>query len=556
MKTQSEADQGDGNAFEWRIPAAFNFGRDVVDALAKAGPKKLALLWCDDAGNELRFSFGDISRRTNQLANLLHANGVGAGHRVMVMLPRIPEWQIAMVACLKVGAIPVPCIDMLTEKDVLYRATHSGASAAITTGANASKFAGAPALRTRIAVGGAPGWLAFAEAVDEQADTYSCAEVSIESPAIIYYTSGSTGMPKGVTHASRSLYCWRGSARSWLDLNPDDLMWCTADTGWSKAGTSILFGPWSRGAAVLFYNGRFDPSERLKLIERHGVTVFCGAATEFRRLVDQDVSGLNLHRLRLAVSAGESVNPDVIRRWTDLTGVALIEAYGQTETLMTAGNRLGAPQRDGSMGRALPGCRLEVVDEAGRPVAAGACGQLALVLPNPQLMLGYWEDPDRTKRTRVECGGTEYFLTGDLAHMDEDGFVYYEGRVDDIISSAGYRIGPTEVENAIQEHPAVAECAVVASPDAERGEVVKAFVVLRSGHAPDEELVRSLQEHVKLATAPYKYPRRIEFVREIPKTPTGKLLRRALRDAEYARATSSKEQGAAHRAQPGSKDER
>jgi acyl-coenzyme A synthetase/AMP-(fatty) acid ligase len=542
MKTHFETGRDEADAtFEWRLPATFNFGRDVVDAIAEADPRKLALLWCDDAGGELRFSFGDISRRTNQVANLLHANGVSAGQRVIVMLPRIPEWHIAMVACLKVGAVPIPCIDMLTEKDVLYRATHSGASAAITTSVNTPKFADAVAVKTRIAVGSAPGWLEFAKEASGQPAVFECADVPIDAPSIIYYTSGSTGMPKGVTHASRSLYCWRGSAQFWLDLKEDDLMWCTADTGWSKAGTSILFGPWSRGAAVLLYNGRFDPSERLKLIEHHGVTVFCGAATEFKRLVQQDVSGLDLSRLRLTVSAGETVNPEVIRRWADLTGVPLIEAYGQTETLMTVGNRLGAPARAGSMGRALPGCRLQVVDETGRPVPAGNCGHLAVVLPNPQLMLGYWDDPERTRRARVECDGIEYFLTGDLAHMDEGGFVYYEGRTDDIISSAGYRIGPTEVENALQEHPAVVECAVVASPDAERGEVVKAFVVLRTGHQPNESMARSLQEHVKRVTAPYKYPRRIEFVSELPKTATGKLLRRALRDAEFARASAEEQ---------------
>lgn len=521
--------------FSWNLPSTFNFGRDVVDAIAEREPDKLALVWCNEAGIERRFTFADISRRSSQLASLLAAGGVGRGDRVLVMLPRLPQWQIAMVGCLKLGAVPIPCIDMLTEKDVLYRAGKARAVAAITTRASVPKFSSSEGVRVRLAVGGASGWLDFDEALDAQPESFACADTALDEPAAIYFTSGSTGLPKGVTHASRALYCWRGSARDWLDLGPDDLMWCTADTGWSKAGTSILFGPWSRGSAVLFYDGRFDAAERLRLIARHGVTVFCGAATEFRHLVNEDYSKADLGRLRLAVSAGETVNPEVIRRWQEMTGIPLLEAYGQTETLMTVSNSPGKRAKDGSMGRALPGCQMAVLDPEGRPALPGERGQLALVLPNPQLMLGYWDEPERTARTMLSRDGIDYFLTGDLAHIDAEGFIFYEGRVDDIISSAGYRIGPVEVENALQEHPAVTECAVVGSPDAERGEVVKAFVVLRPGFEPSDALSKELQEHVKRTTAPYKYPRSIEFRAELPKTPTGKLLRRTLRDAEFER---------------------
>lgn len=523
----------------WQSSQTFNFGRDVVDAIARFQPDKLALIWCDPSGREKRYSFGEISRRSNQLAALLAAEGVRRGDRVLVMLPRLPQWQIAMVGCLKLGAVPIPCIDMLTGKDVLYRASRAQAVAAITTSASAEKFSGCAGVGVRVAVGGAPGWLDFDAALDAQPQSFVCADTGLEDPAVIYFTSGSTGLPKGVTHSSRALYCWRGSAREWLDLGSDDLMWCTADTGWSKAGTSILFGPWSQGAAVLFYDGRFDAAERLRLIAHYGVTVFCGAATEFRHLVNEDFSRADLGRLRLAVSAGESLNPDVIRRWQALTGVELLEAYGQTETLMTVANRLGRPAREGSMGQALSGCRMAVLDPEGRPLPPGECGQLALELPNPQLMLGYWEEPERTARAFSSHEGVDYFLTGDLAHIDEDGFIFYEGRVDDIISSAGYRIGPIEVENALQEHPAVTECAVIGSPDAQRGEIVKAFVVLRKGFAPSEALKLELQEHVKKTTAPYKYPRAIEFRDELPKTATGKLLRRVLRDAEQPKTPRS-----------------
>ena len=518
--------------FEWQLTDTFNFGRDVVDAIAHSEPGKLALIWCDQSGREHRFTFGDISRRSSQLAAFLTAEGIRRGDRVLVMLPRLPHWQIAMVGCLKLGAVPIPCIEMLTARDVRYRVGKAQAVAAITTTTSTDKFADSTGLRVRMAVGGAPGWQDFDRALDAQPTDFVCADTGIEDAAVIYFTSGSTGLPKGVTHASRALYCWRGSARDWLDLGRDDLMWCTADTGWSKAGTSILFGPWSQGAAVLFYDGRFDAAERLRLIAHYGVTVFCGAATEFRHLVNEDLQGVDLGRLRLAVSAGESVNPEITRRWQELTGIALREAYGQTETLMTVGNAVGQPTREGSMGRPLCGCRVAVLDPEGRPMPPGERGQLALALPNPQLMLGYWEEPERTARAFSSHEGVKYFLTGDLAHMDEEGYLYYDGRVDDIIGSAGYRIGPIEVENALQEHPAVTECAVIGSPDAERGEIVKAFVVLRNGFAPSEALKLELQEHVKQATAPYKYPRAIEFTTELPKSAAGKLLRRVLRDAE------------------------
>lgn len=521
--------------FEWKLPERFNFGRDVVDAFARSEPDKLALVACDASGGERRFTFGDISRLSNRLANLLASAGIARGDRVMVMLPRIPQWQVAMVACLKLGAVAVPCIPMLTEKDVTYRVGQSGALAAITTSDGIAKFTAAAGFKARVAVGGGAGWIDFDEAIAGQSDRFDPADMELEEPAVIYYTSGATGLPKGVTHSVRAIYCWRISAWYWQGFRPDDFTWCTADTGWSKAGTSIIFGPWSCGTAVLFYNGPFDPAGRLALLERYGVTVFCAAATEFRQVVGLDFSRFDLNRLRLAVSAGESVNPEVVERWQKITGVPLIEAYGQTETLMTVANHVSAPVKPGSMGRALPGTRMRVLDDSGAPLPANSRGQLAVELPNPQMMLDYWKEPERTAATRTVHDGVEYFLTGDLATMDDEGYIFYQGRSDDIISSAGYRIGPTEVENALMEHPAVVECAAVGSPDDERGEIVKAFVVLRRDCIPSEALARELQEHVKRVTAPYKYPRSIEFVEELPKTSSGKLLRRVLRDRERVR---------------------
>lgn len=536
--------------YRFAIPSTFNFGADVVDAWAADPVRNAAspaLVWCNAAGAERSYSFAEIAALTDRLAAALARRGIRAGDRVMVMLPRIPAWQVAMVAVLKLGAVAIPCVTMLTAKDIGYRLVNSGARAIVTTGQEIAKFAAAapgtllvavdPAAPPGGDVAAAPapeGWLAFADLLAEDAGAFRAAAVAAEDPALIFYTSGSTGLPKGVTHSARALSAWAGSAEHWLDLGTDDVMFCTADTGWSKAGTSILFGPWNRGSTVLFYDGPFDPQYRLELIGRYGVTVFCAAATELRRLVALDLAGRALPKLRLTVSAGESLNPPVLEAWRAMTGRPVLEAYGLTETLMLVANYRDTEVRPGSMGRALPGVTLDLVTTDGRIAAPGEIGQIALRLPSPHLMLGYWQDPERTASTQAVVDGQAFFMTGDNARADADGYLYYEGRADDVINSAGYRIGPQEVENALLEHPRVREAAAVPSPDAERGEVVKAFVVLHDGFEGSDALARELQDFVKAMTAPYKYPRRIEFVGELPKNPVGKIQRRELRLREFA----------------------
>lgn len=518
-----------GDEFSWAVPERFNFATDVVDYWARDS-ERLALIAVNDAGEEQTYTFQEISQRSSQLANLLAREGLARGDRVIVMLPRIAEWQIAMVAVMRLGAVPIPCITMLTEKDVAYRVEHSGAVGVITLAGEAPKFEALGSLSVKVSVGGHPnGWVAFDEAIHE-AITCEPADVEREDPAILYYTSGSTGAPKGVTHSARAIWAWRFSAEYWLGLTPADRIWCTADTGWSKAGTSILFGPWSQGASVLFYDGPFDPEARLKLLEKYQVTCFCAAATELRRLVLEDVSSFDLSHLKATVSAGESVNPEVIERWRELTGTTVLDGYGQTETLMTITNRPGHSVKPGSMGVPLPGLEIGVFDAETQCVAEQGEGELVLALPYPQLMLGYWEDPGRTGDTQVYVDGSGWYRTGDNVAIDGDGYVFYTGRADDIINSSGYRIGPQEVENALSEHVAVMECAVVGVPDEERGELVKAWIVLAPGHTPSDDLVRELQDHAKASTAPYKYPRKVAFADDLPKTVSGKIRRNVLRE--------------------------
>ncbi|MCB1742330.1 MAG: AMP-binding protein [Gammaproteobacteria bacterium] len=509
-------------------PERFNFGRDVVDRWARERDGT-ALIAVDAEGNEQRYRFSDIKRESDRLASWLRKAGVSRGDRMIVMLPRIAHWQVALVACMKIGAVPIPCITMLTGKDLAYRVQHSGAIGAISVRDECDKFATIPALRVRLCVDGQrPGWTDLATLEPAPADFEPC-DLGAEEPAILYYTSGSTGNPKGVCHASRAIHAWRVSAWYWLDLGPEDVMWCTADTGWSKAGTSILFGPWSQGSCVLFYEGPFDARQRLALLERYRVSVFCAAATELRRLVALDAGDFDLSALRLSVSAGESVNPEVLEAWTRMTGVPLLDGYGQTETLMTVLNYPCMPVRAGAMGKPLPGVVIGLHAEDGHIVDGPGQGQLAIRAPNAQLMLGYWNDPDRTAAAYVTDRGARWFLTGDNVRIDADGYLHFIGRSDDIINSSGYRIGPQEVENALIEHPAVRESAVVGVPDAARGELVKAFVVLAEGYTADAALIQALQDHVKSVTAPYKYPRLVEFVDDLPKTVSGKIQRNLLR---------------------------
>ncbi|MGR7995172.1 acyl-CoA synthetase [Xanthobacter sp. ZOL 2024] len=521
--------------FRWHVPETFNFGVDVVDRMAREDDRP-ALIWANAQGEEKVFLFSDMARLSARFAAVLAARGIGKGDRVLIMTPRIPEWQIAMVGCLKRGAVPIPCIEMLTAKDIAYRVRHAGVRAVLARAAHTHKFAEVmDEVPVRLSIGEAPGFEALAPAMAAAAET-APAVVEADDPAVLYYTSGSTGLPKGVLHAARGLYAWRNSARYWLDLRPGDIMWCTADVGWSKAGTSILFGPWSCGATTFFYDGPFDPQERLRLLEKYKVSVYCAPGTELFRVVDAGVEAHDLSALRHTVSSGETLNGAVADRWLAKTGIAILEAYGQTETLMTLLNYPAKPTRIGSMGLPAPGLELDIIDPNGVRLPPGAEGDIALLTPNPQMMLGYLDDPARTADCYVEGPEGRWFITGDLGAKDEDGYFYHRGRRDDVINSAGYRIGPSEVENALLEHPAVQECAVVAAPDTERGEIVKAFVVVRSGVVADAALVRSLQDHVKAVTAPYKYPRAIAFLDELPKTMTGKIQRRVLRDIEKERA--------------------
>jgi len=458
----------------------------------------------------------------------------------MVMLPRVPAWQASIIGGLKLGALVIPCTSSLRTKDIAYRAHHSGARAIVTTVDQVSEvdaaLADAPGLTIRVALGGAPaGWHDFDALLARASSTGVPARTSTDEPALCFYTSGTTKQPKAVLHTHGYTFAHRYTGELWLDLKRTDLHWATSDTGWAKAAYGVLFGPWMCGTPVFMYHGRFDPQRELDLIERYEVSVFCAPPTEYRMLVKQDLSRWRLSRLRHCAGAGEPLNPEVIHVWNERFGLMIHDGYGQTESAMLVANLPGMPIRPGSMGKPFPGHDVRVIGDDGGELGAGEIGDLAVRGHPPSLFREYWKNPEET----AACRRGEWYLTGDRAHRDEDGYLWFVGRADDVIISAGYRIGPFEVESALVSHPAVLESAVVASPDAVRGEVVKAFVVLRPGHAPGETLEHELKEHVKRVTAPYKYPREIEFVADLPKTVSGKIRRVELRERERRRKAAA-----------------
>jgi acyl-coenzyme A synthetase/AMP-(fatty) acid ligase len=534
--------------FSLEVPDTFNFGTDVVDKWA-AEPDKLALVWTDETGHSERYTFADMRRESDRFASVLQGLGMRKGDGVMIVLPRLPQWYVMMVGLMKVGAVPMPGTVLLTEKDYEYRLNMAEARAVIVDAANAPKVdairAHCPTLEYCFVLGGPrPGWLDYHTVMATASPTYTPVVTRSDDPAIIYFTSGTTGGPKMVLHTQASFpLAHIITGKYFLDLRPDDLHWNLSDTGWAKAAYSNLFGPWRMGTAVFIEHssGRFDAQRTLKLLEQYGITTFCAPPTAYRMLVLEDLRQCNLSRLRHCVGAGEPLNPEVIEAWKAGTGLTIYDGYGQTETVILVANYPCLPVKPGSMGKPVPGLDVAIVDaDTGQQLAPGQEGDIA-VRVKPQHPVGlfreYWKNPEETSKSFRG----EWYITGDRGLQDEDGYFWFVGRADDVIISAGYRIGPFEVESALIEHDAVAESAVVASPDEMRGAIVKAFVILAPGYQPSEALATELQEHVKRVTAPYKYPRDIEFVSELPKTISGKIRRVELRQQEIARKQAGRQ---------------
>ena len=469
-----------------------SFVADVVDA---ADPSRLALVAVAGDGERREISFAEVADRSARLAGTLAAHGVRRGDVVMTVVGNRPEWAYAMLACWRIGAVAQPCAEQLRPADLRARIDRVDPRALVADARDLDLVAGACFDGPVLAV---PDESLF------EAAPAPAVELAPEDPALIVFTSGTAGEPKPVRHGHRYLAGQSVQAEHWYGARPGDLCWCTAASGWSLSARNAFVAAWLRGAAAVLHDARFDPDERLKLLEREGVNVLCMSFIEYRSIAKR-AELRPLPALRHACAAGEPLNPEVVRAWDELAGISVHDGYGQTETGHLTGMPIGPPVRPGSMGRPLPGFRAWIDD-----------GELVV---DPATVPTFFLDGDRERPWR----------TGDQVREDEDGYLWFEGRTDDVIISAGYRIGPFEVESALLSHPRVAEAAAVAAPDELRGQVVRAVVVLRDGQVAGEALARELQEHVKSETAPYKYPRIIEFAAELPKTPSGKIRRAQLR---------------------------
>jgi acyl-coenzyme A synthetase/AMP-(fatty) acid ligase len=481
-----------------------NFARDVVE---QADPGARALVELTRAGDRREWTFGEVARRSAGLAGALVAAGAARNEVVMTLIGNRPEWVFTMVACFRIGAVVLPCTEQMRAKDLRLRLEAVSPRVVVADERNRAVLEDALAGLS----GAPPAVLTIPDLTLYEHPAPPVVELAPEDPCLITFTSGTAGEPKAVLHAQRYLSGQRLQAERWLAPRPGELVWCTAASGWSKSARNVFIAPWVRGAAGLLHDARFDPAERLELIAREQVDVLCMAPTEYR-IVAKRTTLRRFERLHGLVAAGEALNPEVLASWREATGLDVRDGYGQTETGQLTANLPGVAAEPGSMGRPLPGVRVWVDD-----------GELVVDPATvPTFFLGYRGEPEHDRATP--------WRTGDRVVQDKRGYLFFEGRADDVIISAGYRIGPFEVESALVTHSAVAEAAVVAAPDEERGSVVRAIVVLRDGHAPGDALARELQEHVKAQTAPYKYPRLVEFRDELPKTTSGKIRRALLRD--------------------------
>src|SRR5690554_216826 len=529
--------------FEINVPENFNFAFDVVDKIADQSPDKLALLWCDENNNEKCFTFKQIKDLSNQAANLFIAMGVKKGDHVMLILKRRYEFWYCLMALHKIGAIAIPATHMLTPKDIAYRVNAASIKMVICVNdqevishiEEAEKTTGP--LELKCLVGGKrDGWYSFDDRIYSHSESFPrpSGEKAIKNDdtLLLYFTSGTTGHPKMVQHTYTYPLGHIVTAMYWQNVKDGGLHLTVADTGWAKSVWGKLYGQWIAGCTVFVYDyDRFVPKDLLKVIAKYKVTSFCAPPTIYRYLIKEDMRAYDLSQLEYCVVAGELLNPEVYNQFYKLTGIKLMEAYGQTELTVVIGTFPWMKPKPGSMGKPSAGYEVDLVDEDGNSLDIGQEGQIVIKTHKHKplgMFKGYYRDEAMTERV----WNNDIYYTGDMAWKDEDGYFWFVGRVDDVIKSSGYRIGPFEVESALMEHPAVLECAITAVSDEIRGQVVKATIVLAQGYTPCDQLAKDLQDHVKKVTAPYKYPRIVEFVTELPKTISGKIRRVEIREQD------------------------
>lgn len=539
-KTEFDSYEDFMENFAVEVPDNFNFGYDIVDAWATEEPGRRALTWTNPAGEEHNYTFADMKEMSDRTASFLSSLGIGRGDRVMLMMKRRRQWWPTMVAITKLGATAVPATHLLTAADIEYRCNKAGIKAIIAAGDSiitrhvSESMPHCPTVKILVSTGLSvpPGWRDLDREAEKAAPFVRPEKVNENDDiSLIYFTSGTTGEPKMVAHDFTYPLGHIITARCWHDLKGTDRHLTIADTGWGKAVWGKLYGQWITGSDVFVYDyDKFVPADILNILSKYRITTFCAPPTIFRFLIREDVKAYDLSSLRHCTIAGEALNPSVFEEWKRLTGISLKEGFGQTETTLTVATYPWVEPRPGSMGVRGPQYDIDLVDSDGNPVEDGEEGEIIIHIDRTRpvgLFKCYLDDPQETSKAMRDG----VYHTGDVACRDKDGYYWFVGRIDDVIKSSGYRIGPFEVENALMSHPAVVECAVTGVPDDIRGQVVKATIVLAKEWRDrnPEQLAREIQDHVKQATAPYKYPRVVEFVESLPKTISGKIRRVALR---------------------------
>jgi len=527
--------------FKINIPDNFNYAYDVVDVIASETPDKTAMVWCDDKGDEAGFSFAQMKYYSDKAANFFRNNGIKKGDPVMLVLKRRYEFWFCLLGLHKIGAICIPATHLLTTKDIVYRCNAADIKMIVSVADDEvikhveASMPDSPTLKTKALVGGKrDGWIDFKSELEKSSAEFerpSGAEATKNADImLLYFTSGTTGMPKMVQHNFTYPLGHILTAKYWQNVADGGLHLTVADTGWAKAMWGKIYGQWIAGAAVFVYDyDKFVPKEILEVISKHKVTSFCAPPTIYRFFIKEDLTKYDLSSLKDCSIAGEPLNPEVYNQFLKATGIKLMEAYGQTELTVTVATYPWLEPKPGSMGKPSPGYDIDLLDDNGNSCDVGEEGQLVVRTDKRKpfgMFDGYYRDPALTQKVWHD----NIYYTGDMAWRDEDGYYWFVGRADDLIKSSGYRIGPFEVESALLEHPAVLECAITAVPDPDRGQIVKATVVLAKNYTASDSLVKELQDHVKKVTAPYKYPRIIEFVNELPKTISGKIRRVEIRE--------------------------
>jgi acetyl-CoA synthetase len=527
--------------FSINVPGDFNYAYDVVDVIAAETPDKTAMVWCDDKGAEATFNFAQMKYYSDKAANFFRSNGIKKGDPVMLILKRRYEFWFCLLGLHKIGAICIPATHLLTTKDIIYRCNAADIRMIVSVTDSEviehveKALPDTPTLKAKALVGEKKdGWIDFNSELEKASAEFERPTgddaTKNEDIMLLYFTSGTTGMPKMVQHNFTYPLGHILTAKYWQNVMDGGLHLTVADTGWAKAMWGKIYGQWIAGAAVFVYDyDKFIPKEILEVIANHKVTSFCAPPTIYRFFIKEDLTKYDLSSLKDCSIAGEPLNPEVYNQFLKATGIKLMEAYGQTELTVTVATYPWLEPKPGSMGKPSPGYDIDLLDENGNSCDVGEEGQLVIRTDKRKpfgMFDGYYRDPALTQKVWHD----NIYYTGDMAWRDEDGYYWFVGRADDLIKSSGYRIGPFEVESALLEHPAVLECAITAVPDPDRGQIVKATVVLAKNFTASEDLVKELQDHVKRVTAPYKYPRIIEFVSELPKTISGKIRRVEIRE--------------------------